>query len=130
MMDTEGQEEGLSTSYSDLESMEFFISMVLRIGVTTCGIVTAIGLIWLLLTGKATTHTFPSSLSGIWHEARTDKPFAVIDTGLVILILTPVFRVATSVVLFLRERDRLYVGITLFVLCMLILSFALGKAGG
>jgi uncharacterized membrane protein len=46
---------------------------------------------------------------------------------MLILIATPVTRVAASVVLFLRERDFLYVGVTLLVLGMLLFAlFVLG----
>jgi len=49
--------------------------------------------------------------------------------GLVLLIATPVLRVAVSIVAFAIEKDRVYVAITSLVLALLILSFVLGKAG-
>ena len=48
----------------------------------------------------------------------------------VLLIATPVMRVAVSIVAFLIERDWIFVIVTSFVLAMLILSFFLGKAEG
>jgi uncharacterized membrane protein len=54
---------------------------------------------------------------------------AVIVAGLLLLIATPVTRVAVSLVAFARERDRAFVGITATVLFLLLLSFLLGKAG-
>jgi uncharacterized membrane protein len=53
---------------------------------------------------------------------------AVIVAGLLLLIATPVLRVAVSVVAFARERDRTYALITAFVLLLLIVSFELGRA--
>ena len=50
--------------------------------------------------------------------------------GLILLIATPVARVAVSVLVFVVERDGAFVLITLFVLILLLLSFLLGKAGG
>lgn len=120
------QEQGTEKKLLD---MELFISRALRVGVTISGIVIAIGLLWLLLNWRGGPTAFPRTFAGIWRGLLTGHPFAVIDVGLVILILTPVFRVAASTFLFVRERDKLYAGITLFVLLMLVLSFALGKAG-
>jgi uncharacterized membrane protein len=45
------------------------------------------------------------------------------------MIITPVTRVAVSIVAFAMERDWRYVGITALVLLVLLVSFALGKAG-
>ena len=47
---------------------------------------------------------------------------AIIQLGLLILIATPVARVAFSAVAFAIERDYLYVWITLFVLAVLLYS--------
>ena len=46
----------------------------------------------------------------------------MIQLGLLILIATPVARVAFSAFGFAVERDYLYVGITLFVLAVLLYS--------
>ena len=50
----------------------------------------------------------------------------IIQLGLLILIATPVARVAFSVVAFALERDRLYVVVTLIVLAVLVFSLAGG----
>ncbi len=42
--------------------------------------------------------------------------------GALVLVATPVFRVATSAVLFAVEEDRLYAGLTLSVLLLLVVS--------
>lgn len=54
----------------------------------------------------------------------------MIIIGLFVLIATPVVRVGVSVVLFLHQRDRKFVLITLLVLVLLLASFLLGRAGG
>jgi uncharacterized membrane protein len=46
----------------------------------------------------------------------------LIQLGLLLLIATPVARVAFAVVAFVLEEDRLYVGVTLIVLAVLLLS--------
>ena len=47
----------------------------------------------------------------------------LIQLGLLLLIATPIARVALSVVGFAIERDRLYVAFTLIVLAVLLYSF-------
>ena len=55
---------------------------------------------------------------------------AVIVLGLLVLVATPVLRVAVSILGFIYERDWTFVVITSIVLGMLILSFVLGKVAG
>jgi uncharacterized membrane protein len=44
----------------------------------------------------------------------------MIQFGLLLLILTPIARVAFTVVAFIARRDFVFVGITLVVLCILL----------
>ncbi len=81
------------------------------------------------LTGRTGQGQFTNTLGGVWEGLKAGRGQAIVDAGLILLILTPVMRVGASVVIFLRERDRRYVGITLFVFAMLLLSFVFGKAG-
>jgi uncharacterized membrane protein len=55
---------------------------------------------------------------------------AIVALGLLLLLATPVIRVALSLLLFLRSRDRVFSFLTLIVLVLLFVSLALGKAGG
>ncbi|HHW56313.1 MAG TPA: DUF1634 domain-containing protein [Clostridia bacterium] len=113
----------------ELRTMELIISRALNIGVTTSAIVIFIGLLMLLLTGKSgyPTGYYPFSPAEILRGFIVLKPYAVILTGLLLLILTPVFRVAVSIITFLYEKDYLYAGITTLVFIILIISFILGK---
>jgi uncharacterized membrane protein len=61
-------------------------------------------------------------LGGILHGVATLRGRAVIQLGLLLLIATPVARVAFSVWGFAEEKDKMYVGITLFVLAVLLYS--------
>jgi uncharacterized membrane protein len=56
------------------------------------------------------------------------QPSAYLSLGLIVLIGTPFVRVAGSLVVFVRERDRRYVLLTAFVLLVMCLGVALGKA--
>lgn len=73
---------------------------------------------------------FPHTLHavGVGLLALRGQAFVVI--GLILLIATPVLRVAVSAIAFAHQRDRKFTVITLIVLAMLLLSFFLGKAAG
>ena len=72
---------------------------------------------------------FPRTAAWILGGALRLGGRAVIVTGLLLLIATPVLRVAVSIVSFARERDRAFVVITSAVLGLLLLSLVLGRAG-
>ena len=114
-----------------LLNMELAISRVLQLGVTAAAVVIAFGLILLTIHGHSgyPHQGYPRTLGGVAAGLASGKPYAWIAVGLLLLILTPMLRVAVSVGAFLLEQDSLYVAITLFVLGMLIFSFILGSAG-
>lgn len=59
------------------------------------------------------------SIGGIVADATSRNGRGIIQLGVLLLIATPIARVAFSVVGFLRQRDWLYVAITLVVLILL-----------
>ncbi|HEY1350581.1 MAG TPA: TSUP family transporter [Ktedonobacteraceae bacterium] len=72
--------------------------------------------------------TFPQTFAQVGQELLALRPQAIIAVGLLLLIATPIVRVAVSVVTFAYERDRLYTGITFLVLAILLFSlFFLGR---
>ena len=67
----------------------------------------------------------PKNLRGlreIMESAWQIRSVGIIQLGLLLLIFTPVARVAFSVFAFLIERDYMYVAFTLIVLTVLLLS--------
>lgn len=72
------------------------------------------------------TPPFVPTLRSLPKGIVTFDGIAWMTVGLLVLIATPVMRVAISALLFARMGDRIFVGITLFVLTMLIVSFFLG----
>jgi uncharacterized membrane protein len=72
---------------------------------------------------------FPRTARWLFSGLKHGNGQAVIVLGLLLLIATPVLRVAVSVLAFARERDRMYTIITALVLLLLLLSFELGMAG-
>ncbi len=129
-----------------LTRMELVISYGLRIGVLLSAAVILAGVVQFALsrhTGYAqllphhlrdliTYHpktgpgVFPTTVGEVVQGAVAGRPYAIIGLGLLLLILTPIVRVALSVFFFLSQRDWLYTGITLLVFCILLLSLATG----
>ncbi|HEY3053854.1 MAG TPA: DUF1634 domain-containing protein [Thermoanaerobaculia bacterium] len=71
------------------------------------------------------TH-FPNTFGDVIGGVRHGEGQAIIMAGLLVLIATPVARVALSVIIFIIARDRLYTAITATVLLILLVSFAVG----
>lgn len=113
--------------------MSTVIGGILQGGVLLSSAVIILGLILLPFRPGGLTpqrvETFPHTFGQLWPELTAFHPQAIIVLGLLLLIATPVVRVAASVVAFWLERDRRFVIITLIVLGILIASFFLGKGG-
>jgi uncharacterized membrane protein len=61
-------------------------------------------------------------ISGILRGVLSGSGRSMVQLGLLFLIATPVARVVLSVYAFVRERDHLYVIVTLMVLALLLYS--------
>lgn len=112
------------------------IGRLLRYGVfISAGVVLIGALVYLIKHGSevpnyAKFQMAPAPLRhplGIFDQAFHFTASGIIQLGLLFLIATPVARVLLSVFAFFRQRDYLYVVITLVVLIILIFSPFLGK---
>jgi uncharacterized membrane protein len=74
--------------------------------------------------------TFPHTPAQVLAGVGEFRGQAIVALGLLLLIATPVVRVAVSIAAFAYQGDRTFVAITSVVLLLLLLSFALGRAGG
>ena len=118
------------------KQVEEFIGQVLRAGTLLSSAVTAIGISLYLLHNGATLpnyrvfHASHGKLLSFHHllaNAVHGEPFAIIQLGILLLIATPVARVAFLVGVFAMERDRMYVAVSGVVLAVLLYSlFFLG----
>jgi uncharacterized membrane protein len=114
---------------NDTNKTELTIAKLLTVGVLTSAAVILLGLVLYLITGNGGYDGgFPMDPLVILRGLLTLKPYAIILTGLFILILTPIFRVCVSILVFIKEKDMLYVAITSFVFLVLLVSLFLGKA--
>lgn len=131
-----------SKSFWAERDMELFIGKLLRYGVMlACGITLFGGIVYLIQNhGGTMEHYKPTPdgqpFPGVEHylrELTTIIPrimafdgAAIIQLGVCVLIATPIFRVAFSVIGFLIEKDYMYVVITLIVLVIIMANMLLG----
>ena len=69
---------------------------------------------------------FTSTIGDVLLGARLLRGQAIVMLGILLLIATPVVRVAISIVLFAMQRDRRFVVITSAVLVLLLISLVTG----
>jgi uncharacterized membrane protein len=111
------------------EQVDRVMGRLLQVGVILSALVVlGGGVLYLVRHGeeRVDLHEFrrePAELRtphGVVQDALSGSARGVIQLGLLLLIATPVARVAFSVYAFLRQRDRTYVLITLLVLAVLV----------
>jgi len=113
------------------DPMELFIGTLLRAGVIIAAVVAAVGGVMFLASHGsmiADYHVFGGqpeqlrSVGGVIGGAVRLDSAAIVQLGILLLIATPIARVALSLVAFAREHDRTYVVITAIVLGLLLFS--------
>ncbi len=129
-MSVESMSETKAGTWNDLR-IEIIVGNLLRIGVTLAAAVVLFGgIIFLVQHGRdipkySSFRGEPQSLKSPAEIARGAialDPRAIIQLGLLLLIATPVARVAFSAIAFALEHDHMYVVMTLFVLAVLMYS--------
>jgi len=115
--------------------VEQFVGRLLQIGVLLAAAVVMVGAAMLLrehardLVDFSVFAAEPSGLStlgGIVRGALSGDSRAITQFGVILLIATPVARVALTLVAFLIQRDRLYVALTALVLAVLTYGLVWG----
>ena len=114
------------------QDIERLIGLQLRFGVIIASLIVLIGgLIYLKQFGALAVphyHSFIgtkagyTSLGEIFKGVYTANAKGVIELGVVALIITPILRIAFSLVGFIIEKDKLYIWITLTVLAIMMAS--------
>jgi uncharacterized membrane protein len=124
-------------SFKD-KDMQAIIGWILRIGVSASMIIVFIGGVFFVYRHG---HSIPDyrdfkgvpyfihNTGGILEGVRNLKGQAIIQLGIILLIATPVIRVAFSAVGFIIEKDYLYTAISVIVLLIILASMVSGYAG-
>lgn len=133
MIDTKGNVED--------KHLQRLISLTLRTGVLVAVILGVLGGVAFMAShanDPVLFHTFAgadlpyASPKTVLHEAllpqsmeTANRGLAIAQIGIICLLLTPIIRVALSIVGFALEKDVIYVGITVVVLATLTCSMLL-----
>lgn len=117
------------------ERFRALVSVVLAVGVGVSAALIGTGFIAAMAVGwqgsvlgaatSATPGKATTDFGDLASRLAALQPLAIAQLGLLTLLATPVARVATSVVAFASEGDRLYTAITLSVLMILLVSIFL-----
>ena len=119
------------------EKIERVIGRLLQLGVLLAAVVVAIGGVMLLARYGHIPAGFRvfngedaslRSIGGIIRAALSGDSRALVQLGLVLLIATPVARVALTLGAFVAQKDRLYVAMTALVLALLLYGLLWGRA--
>lgn len=126
------------------KNMEYIVSLILQIGVLLSALIIILGIIvffnqhgqYAYPLSSPSYHLYSSSrfyyphnFKDLYRSVANGRGTGIIVLGVLLLILTPIIRVAASVVLFLRSKDRPMALITFIVLTILGASFYLGAIG-
>lgn len=119
---------------SDLaRQRQWLATWILRTSISLCLVLIIIGLgiFWL----RGGTHLpsaphgkLPTILSRAWHLGIGLHASAFLTAGIVVLLLTPIARLLSGVIISARVRDSLYVVIGLIVLALVLAGLLIGQA--
>ena len=112
--------------------MENVIGYLLRYGVLSASLVVlAGGIVYLIRHGHQLPayrefHGEPDKMRNprlIWQAVLRGEGRPLIQLGLLILIATPIARIAFTIIGYLMEKDYLYTALTVIVLLVILWSF-------
>jgi uncharacterized membrane protein len=117
--------------------MQAVIGWVLRIGVIVSISVVFVGGVIYIYRHSGSIPNYSKfngvpdyvQLHGIINGIINLRGRSIIQAGIILLIATPIMRIVFSTVSFALEKDYLYVGISLLVLLIIIISSINGHAG-
>jgi len=122
----------ISKSFLADADIEKIIGLQLRYGVVIASLIVLIGgILYLVQQGQASIppyHTFLGETAGYTTFSQIVKGIGagqakgIVQAGVVVLIATPILRIAFSLVGFILEKDRLYIIITAIVLSVMLFS--------
>ena len=115
------------------ERLESMISSILRFGVFAAALVVGVAGVFHLIRFHADPVTYGRfalersdlrTFGGVVRSSLRLQSDAIIQLGLLMLIATPIARVALAAIGFTLEHDYLYLGVSIIVLLILTFSLA------
>jgi uncharacterized membrane protein len=107
------------------EKIDIYVSNILLIGSYSAAVLSLIGLLMLLFFTRTTSvqlESKPLSLSLFFSYLKERNPLSFLNLGILVMMLTPLFRVMTAALSFFLEKDYKYVLIACGVLIILLVS--------
>lgn len=110
----------------DLHRMEETLSLVLKGGVIGSAALIILGLALMGITGDISNPFGVMKLGWMVWGNPFLEPSHILFLGFAILVMTPIMRVAASILIYLKKRDLPFAAITIIVLLILIISLTFG----
>ena len=111
------------------EEGQHYIALTLRYGSLISTLVMALGLGVLLARTTVLHYSLGAATGVFWVNSVRAAAMVTLRVGIVLLLLTPIFRIVVASVGFALERDRKYVLISLGVLLVVLLSIGFSLKG-
>lgn len=118
------------------KDVEIIVGQMLRWGVTVASIIAGIGgIVYLTRHGSQPVPDYGhfagesrdfTTIRGILEGMKRGSGRGIIQLGVLVLLATPILRIAFSLLAFAVEKDRLYVVITFIVLSTILFSMFSG----
>jgi uncharacterized membrane protein len=107
------------------EKIDIWVGNILLIGSYAAAFLLVAGLLMLLFFSQTLTaqlESKPLSLSLFFSHVKQKNPLAFLNLGILVMMLTPLFRVITAGFSFFLEKDYKYFLIALGILVILLTS--------
>ena len=109
-----------------MRRLEVLVSGVLRLGVALSGLLILVGLGLMAWSGDVSCPYGVLSVEWVLWGDPFLGPSHVLFLGFLVLVATPMVRVAVSVVAYVMDRDWVYAAITGLVLIVLVAGMFMG----
>ncbi len=109
-----------------------WVSASLRWGSYLSAALLLAGVAWLLIEGDGDRPLQvgpPMPLAALAGQLRAGNPYALMQVGVLLLLLTPPLRILVAAISFWAEGERRYTLVSLVVLAMILLSVWLSRGG-
>ena len=109
-----------------------WVAATLRWGAYLSAAILFVGVVWLLAEGDGDRPIQigpPMPLERLGEELLRGNPYAVMQAGVLLLLLTPLLRLLVAAFAFWMDNERRYAVVSLAVLLMILLSILLVRAG-
>lgn len=105
-----------------------WIAAVLKWGSLLSGALMLAGVLWIVAAADVPLQVGPPMpLEHLVAQLRAGNPYAVMQAGVLLLLLTPLVRVTVAAVSFWRDGERRYALVSLVVLAIILASILFAR---